>query len=504
MKLLGKQSFSKGIVSSTVLNVFAKGFQFINTILIAYFFGANSTTDLYYFILSLSILISTLINNLDNVVFIPEFIKIKETQSEKSGFDFLNLYIFIYTIIGLVIGLVILFSKASLFALIFNVGNNEIVKNIYFIKTACLLPLLMLITNLFSSIANAYSYFSIPVIISLVNGLIVLSITIFFHKTFGALGGIIALVIGYSINISILVFILIKKIKWDFTSVFWGIKSHIKSTIFISYFTSFPLMLRNYMVTYLFNGIGGGILTAISWGQQIAALPDIFITNQIVNIASIKFSEYSSKAQYPKAYDLLYKIIEYLFIILFVCMFISIIYSNEIVKILLSRGSFSKEKANITSVIFALLSAVPVVSVFSIIIGRLFIAFQMLNKTTVITTFSHIIIMGLLYFAIKNYGYIGFGIASIIGYCIPTILFIYISPKNFEGLNLSIVFKKILIPIIFISILAFILFIIHRQITNDLHKYLSFIAGSSILIFAALLFYKKTIAEIFKTNSSAI
>jgi putative peptidoglycan lipid II flippase len=501
MKLLGTQSFTAGIFSSTILNVLAKGLQFITTVLIAYFFGANGDTDLYYFIISISLLITTLINNLDNVAFIPEFIKRRETQNENEAFKFLNLYIYIYLFIGILIAILILLFKNSYFENIFNIDIAIVNKNIVYIRIACLLPLLMLVTNLFSSIANAYNYFSVPIIISLVNSLIVLLVTLFFHKSLGAMCGIIALITGYTINIVLLLYILVVKIKWDFNQAYFNLAPHLRTTILVSYFTTLPITLRNYMVTYLFNGIGGGVLTAVNWGQQMAGLPDVFITNQIINITSIKFAEHHVKNEQIKAYELLYKIMEYLFIILFACMAISLLYSHEIIKILLSRGSFNQEKATITAVVFALLSILPVINAFPLVAGRLFIAFQLLKKTTLITTISHIVIIILLYFAIKKYSYVGLGAASVIGYGIQTLLYIYITKKTFIGIDLNKIFNKLLWPVILLSVLSLALFIFHGKIVTNWAKYLSFLFGCLLFSVTILLLYKKAIFAYFRNNT---
>lgn len=496
MRLLSSQSFSKGIVSSTVLNVFAKGIQFANTILIAFYFGANRDTDLYYFILAISLLIATLINSLDNIVFIPEFIKLRETRTEQQAFKFLNLYIYLYAILGLLIAVFVLLLSSSSMSVIFNINISA--KNLAYIKAAGVLPFLMLITNLFSAIANAYNYFTVPVIINLVNSVVVTLVTLFFHNSLGPMCGIVALLAGYSINIALLLYILLSKIKWTFKKASWSVTAHLRTSIGVSYLTLLPITLRNYMVSYLFSGFGGGVLTAVNWGQQMAALPDVFITNQIVNITSIKFSEFYAKQERQKAYELFYNITEYLFVILFACMAVSLIYSHEIITILLSRGSFNEEKAAITVTVFALLSVQPVINLFPIVAARLFVAFQLLKKTTIVTTISHIIITVLLFFSIKKYGYIGFGIASLAGYLFQTFLYLYITKKTFKGIDIKQIFYRILKPIAALTAALFILYFIHRQLIVTWEKYVSFFTGSIAFLYIAVRLYKSIILSYLK------
>jgi putative peptidoglycan lipid II flippase len=48
-KIFYSESFKKGFARSSFLNFFSKVVGFFNTIVIAYFFGANTTTDIYFF-----------------------------------------------------------------------------------------------------------------------------------------------------------------------------------------------------------------------------------------------------------------------------------------------------------------------------------------------------------------------------------------------------------------------------------------------------------------------
>ena len=477
MKFLKKQSFKEGIFSSTLLNIFAKGLQFLNTILIAYYFGASAGTDLYYFTIAIVLLISSLINNLDVVALIPEFIRLKENSGEKKAFGFLNLYIFLYAIIGLLILIVSFLSNNNALASFFNVSQQTIIDNALYIKLASILPLLMLITNLFSAISNAYNYFAVPVLINLINSVIVFLVILIFHYAMGPMAGIVAMLVGYSINIAILLYILLVKINWQFGAVHISLTKELRTTILVSYFTTIPITLRNYMTAYLFNGLGNGVLTAVNWGQQLAGLPDVFITTQVLNITSIKFSEYYAKQKIKDAYQLFYSIAGYLFIILFITAAISIIYASQIITLLMSRGSFDKDKAAITIVIFALLSALPFINLLPMLTGRLFIAFQLLKKTTFITTVSHIIITVILYVGIKYYGYWGFGVGSIIGYFIQSLLYVYITNKNFEGIRLIAIMYKIIKPILVFFTISVLLYFINTYLVSIQLSILSLLVG---------------------------
>ena len=92
--MIKTESYKKGVVISTFLNVFTKGIGFLNTLIIAFYFGANTGTDIYFYILAVAGLITSTINGIDYLVLVPQSMKIREQKSEHKP-----LLIFLFTVI---------------------------------------------------------------------------------------------------------------------------------------------------------------------------------------------------------------------------------------------------------------------------------------------------------------------------------------------------------------------------------------------------------------------
>ena len=76
--MLKTESYKKGVVISTLLNIVAKGITFLNTLIITFFFGAQFQTDIYFYIIAVVSLLCSMINGIDLLVLIPESMRIKE------------------------------------------------------------------------------------------------------------------------------------------------------------------------------------------------------------------------------------------------------------------------------------------------------------------------------------------------------------------------------------------------------------------------------------------
>ena len=136
------ESYKKGLIFSTSLNIVAKAIAFLNTLIITFFFGANTTTDIYFYILSVALLITNTINGIDYFVLIPQAMKLREQKSEKASQEFVNFFIYAYLLIGLGMFLVGLFGPVYFYTF-FSKFNTELLNSnkqlLYLGRGGCLL-----------------------------------------------------------------------------------------------------------------------------------------------------------------------------------------------------------------------------------------------------------------------------------------------------------------------------------------------------------------------------
>jgi putative peptidoglycan lipid II flippase len=108
--MLRSESYKKGLFLSTGFNIIARGVGFVNTLILAYYFGANASTDIYFLVLSVAMIITGIINGVDYYILIPEAMKLRERESEDSSRKFLNFFICLYACIGLLIASLVIVS----------------------------------------------------------------------------------------------------------------------------------------------------------------------------------------------------------------------------------------------------------------------------------------------------------------------------------------------------------------------------------------------------------
>ena len=69
-------TYKKGAAFSVLLTVIGKVFSFLSSLLLAYYFGADSATDVYFYLILISALLNGWLQGINTGVVVPEFMHI--------------------------------------------------------------------------------------------------------------------------------------------------------------------------------------------------------------------------------------------------------------------------------------------------------------------------------------------------------------------------------------------------------------------------------------------
>ena len=126
LRLIKAESYTRGMVLSVLFNIISKGILFLLTIIIARYFGSDIKTDIYFFVFTTMILFSSFINNIDTAVLIPESMRLREKDGDTKAMDFLNYFLLIYFVIGILFTLSMYFFGTTVFGLISKFSENPL------------------------------------------------------------------------------------------------------------------------------------------------------------------------------------------------------------------------------------------------------------------------------------------------------------------------------------------------------------------------------------------
>ena len=447
--MLKSESYKKGIVISTLLNVFAKGIGFLNTLIIAFYFGANTGTDIYFYILAVAALVTSTINGIDYLVLIPQSMKLREQENENASQKFINFFIYTYMIIGFVLAFVGTIAPVFLYTL-FSKYDVALLKNNYsLLYVGSLIIMFQLINNLLSAVLTSYKFFTTSIISGLVNSIFSILFTFVFHNKLGIFGTMLGIALGYFFNFLILIWVLKKYQKWNFAAVKFMRDKLVWRNIGLMQVNILPVWIRNYFTIYFLTGMGVGVITSLNLAQMLSSLPEIFILTQVASIVGIKFSELAAKKNLIETNQLLIQILKTLFIIIIPIALVMAIANKEIIQLAFQRGNFQQNSTTITAFCFFYFALLLPSKIFDVLFSRLFTSFQLYGISTLFAVIAHTIITAVLYILTVNFQLKGYFITLLIGYyIIMPITFLAIIKYKMQAIKINLMIKDTLILLI--------------------------------------------------------
>jgi peptidoglycan biosynthesis protein MviN/MurJ (putative lipid II flippase) len=447
MPILKSESYKKGIAYSTLLNVVSKGLVFVNSLVVAFYFGTQIKTDIYFYTYNTIVILSAFITSLNASVLIPESMRIRVKEGEEKAKGFLNLFIYGYIALTVIIVIVFLTAPTDIFKVMSSFELQSIQDQKTILLLAVPLIVMMPLVNLLTDTMASYKYFTMPMIAGIINGFFSIAFIIIFHGVLDITSLLCGLLVSYSINLFLLIFLMAKKLSWNFRIVRINIEKRIWKNIGFAQAGNITSSLCTYAPLYLLSGFSAGIITSLNFAQQISSLPTHLITNQFSVVTGIKFNEQYARGDYTGLNRTFVATSGFLLFILFPVSGIMFLFPVEIASLLLERGAFGEKGVAETALFLKYLGFLAPLLAINTLFSRLFMAAHKIAESFWYQVALNIILIILLYLLIKHLGAIGYPLAMISIYLL-NVFFIYFLQKHYFNIidykNIIILFLKIL------------------------------------------------------------
>jgi putative peptidoglycan lipid II flippase len=421
--LIKAESYKKGMALSVVFNIISKGILFLLTIIIARYFGSDIKTDIYFFVFTSMILFSAFVNSIDTAVLIPESMRLRAKNGEAKAMGFLNYFLMIYFIIGVLFTVMMYFFGTTIFGLISKFAEADIEKYHNYFWLGSLFFIFHVLTNYVNSILTSLKYFSLPMIISSVKSCVVIICIFLLRAKYDVLSVIIGGLVSYAINLAIQIYILHKVIGWKFNFKKPAIPKIIWSNIFYAELGQVTTVASSMFPLYLLSGFGSGIISVMNYGKNIADIPNTLVTAQFANVAGIKLNEEVARKDYAGMNETFLHTSTLMIFLLVPMGCFMFFFAEPVVELFYKRGSFTGQEVIESAKFMRLLS----ITIFSIginaIVTRIFIAMQAVKQAFFYQVILNVILIVAIWLFTKTYGAYGYP------YCV-----ILLNVVNFFGM----------------------------------------------------------------------
>lgn len=432
INFLRSESYRNGVVLSTVFNAVSRVLSFVSNVVIAYFFGTQQASDVYFFTIATLSLFAVFATGLDAVIIIPEAMRLREQDSEEASRRFLNFFIYTYGVIGILTFLLLEWQTSVFFNLVSNFDSSTLETNHVILDASLFLFPLLLLSSLLTNMLVAYRYFTLPTFASILNNLLVLTAVLLLGWRYGIVVAVWGQIAAYSIQIISLIYLAKRFLGWRFSFVWITIPKYSLRNIVYAQAGNLMSLASSFIPLFLLSGMQSGIVTSLNYGQKTSDIPNQLITSQFSSVSGIKFNELHAVGDRERMNELFSASVRTLSFLLMPISALFFIYPYDIMIILFKRGAFDDASVMMASEFlrfFGLL--LPMVAI-NTLMSRLFIASQQIKQGFWYQVLFNAVLIFIVYICIHAFGALGYPFGLIILHAINVFICSWLAKQYFS------------------------------------------------------------------------
>ena len=371
-----KEDYVKASFNNTAITFLAKALGYIWFMLVAYIFGTQLSTDIYYLGTSFVMVCSGLFTILIISVFPPILIRLRTRVSLQESLQFASSTFTWLMIITLSLALIIFLFPVEVFLRISKYNTSVLTVNKPLLLFFSFILIINVAVEFMRVFVQSMGQFTVTAVVALVQSFILilclLTLSGKLHVESMALGTFLSLLVQF---ILLVCYCYLKNIP---IRISFTLNTHVFELLRVG----LPLWIGHwitlaaiYYADYAASGLQGGALTAVTFSQKVYILPMLILFNPLLEIINTRFSEsyHLKKDLLRNHYLTVTRVLFYILIPLSIFIFL---FRWEIVHILFVRGAFTDRDAVITANCLGIYSFIIASSCFLQINARIMFTLQ--------------------------------------------------------------------------------------------------------------------------------
>jgi len=476
--LIKATTYRSGITYSLIFNLFSKGFIFVTNLLIAYFFGVNSGTDLYFYLFSCILLCANFVIGINGAVIIPESKRLEEVHGRAASHGFVNRIFYILALVLMFLcGLLVIFP-IQILAVVSNFNEPILKANMPIIYLAAVLLLVQILVLFLNDLLTYYRYFVLPGVISLVNALLTIMFIYLFHERIGLQSILLSSIIAYLISLLAQVFILKRFEGWNFFTFGFATNRATLYNAFYSVMTTVISIFVSFVPLYLLSKYASGAISNLVFAQRVAEIPNTLIAIQFSAVVGVSLTEKYMQQKYEDFNDIFTRGANVLFFILIPVAVGIFFLSDDLITVLFEHGALKDQASTqISQTLSLLIIGVPFTGM-SYLSTKVIVASQRIKEGFVFNLVMNAVSITLAFVGIYYAAQLGYA-AAFSAYCVLYFLgifflFRYALPFIRYGRIIRLFLGVMLLNVV---LMAAIVFLVSLVVPGEMHLLKLLVAG---------------------------
>jgi putative peptidoglycan lipid II flippase len=436
------QSFKQAAFWSTAIGAFSQGLALVFGMVMAALFGAQESTDVLYYCLGVFALLSSLIQQVNVSVLVPETMRRREQTGEGDAMAFINRFLAVFCVLILAATGAILFHPAGILTAISRFPMDLLELNRRLVLWLVIAFPLQMVAQILLDILVSYRFLTLPAVLSCVGRVINIVFVLAFYRWWGVVSAAIGMAIGFAVQILVNAWFLQRAIHWRWEAWRTQIGAVVYQNILWTELGTVVSAAASYLPLYLFTGFSAGALTALNYAQRLSRVPLDVLTAQFSSVTAIKFNELVARRQEAELNVSFGRLAR---VVVFVLMPLSVLMAligHDLVSILFGRGKFQGEALQMTALLFSVFVLNLPLTGFMTVLARYLVAHQAIRFGVLWQIFSNGLNMVVVAVSIYVWGPIGFPV----GLCFHLLAYMSIISvsmvRRFPGLPLWPVWRS--------------------------------------------------------------
>lgn len=408
-------SFKTAAFWSTAIHALGQALALVFSMVMAAIFGAQESTDVFYYCTGIFALVSGLFQAVNVNVLIPETMRRRHQAGEEDAMAFLNRFITGFIVILGFLTLWMMSNPVGVLTTISRFSPEALKRNTHLVFWLVATLPLQVMAQLLLDILVSYKFLALPASLSCVSRVINILFVGVWHRQLGVMSVALGLMGGLLFQMTLNLYLLRRVIHWRPRVWRTQIGRSVFQNILWTGTGTLACTLAGYLPLFLFSGFEAGILTALNYARRLSEAPVGLLTSQISGVMAVKFNELAAKNQeigLAEALEKMCRLLVFGLVPMSVWLFLV---GPDLVSILFSRGAFRDAQTLAqTSILFSwFVLSMPLTGVM-MIIARYFVAHQAIGYGTKWQIGSNILYAILVYLLVRAIGPVGFPIGIVV------------------------------------------------------------------------------------------
>lgn len=287
---LKSDNYTRGALSSSAFSLCCKGLAFVLQLLIAYRFGANAGTDIYFYLFNLSILAGGMVQTVCTSVLVPRAMEFRSQGQEKAEMCLHNS--FLYTILLLLLAGMAIFTLLAGDAapsLLMNFSPEDTARHLSLYYLFFPLTLLMIFNLYLGEILVSFKYFTLGLMCNFSMNLASVLAVLLAGRSADIALLMYAACMGCLLNAGVFLWLMKRRLHWQFRPFDLGLLRHEWKATGGLLANQFITLLASTLPLYFMSQFHPGLVTVVVYAQKFTQMPQSLII-QVAAVLQVKLN----------------------------------------------------------------------------------------------------------------------------------------------------------------------------------------------------------------------